>query len=312
MRRAAVHPRTAGGFVRPANFDPKGAETLSTSQSAEAARTARQARQITKNITSMLTGRRAGPDPEVRRDSYDVDDPRAKPWVKVGDGSVAQGLAHRDALLQAAEEFCHQSWKESPLHDVRAARERRAALAVELRQLTDGGEAPIGRPAALRQELAKLDEFIDRAKQRLRRIDITVLKALLRRIDYMTGRLFPAIETIAADAGCHRNSVVGALRRLKAHGFIDWVRRSMKTGNDGSFAPQREQTSNAYFFDHRRRMASRTWQRFWQILVAKLRRFGATPADMRPQVPAGPPSADVIEQRAAIASLGSTLANAST
>ena len=42
---------------------------------------------------------------------------------------------------------------------------------------------------------------------------------------------------------------MAAIRRLRFHGLIDWVRRSIKTGNDGEFAPQREQTSNAYYFD---------------------------------------------------------------
>jgi DNA-binding transcriptional regulator YhcF (GntR family) len=130
-------------------------------------------------------------------------------------------------------------------------------------------------------------------------------------VEYHTGRLFPSIDTIAADAGCHRNSVVGALQRLRKHGFIAWVRRSVATGNEGEFAPQREQTSNAYYFDHRRQMARRTWQRFVQLLTAKLRRLGKVPPAVVPSAPTAP-AADPHGLYEALAALGDSVANAST
>lgn len=37
-----------------------------------------------------------------------------------------------------------------------------------------------------------------------------------------------------------------ALKRLKAHGFLDWLRRYVPTGNAGMRGPQVKQTSNAY------------------------------------------------------------------
>ena len=60
-----------------------------------------------------------------RRHSYDVDDLRAQPWKKVGDGSHAQGVIHREALMQSAKEQRRQDWQELPnrrLRDTRAAR----------------------------------------------------------------------------------------------------------------------------------------------------------------------------------------------
>ncbi|MBB4152874.1 DNA-binding transcriptional regulator YhcF (GntR family) [Sphingomonas jinjuensis] len=280
------------------------------------AKNARLAKQLQKKLAAHFTGRKRGPNPEVRRDSYDHEDPRAKPWRRIEDGSVGAGLAHREALIQAAEELYREQWRDMPLREIREARAQRAALADELEGLVAGGAAPIGRPATLRQAIARLDAFLDRARARLRRTDLTVLRGLLRHLEFATGRLFPSIETIAAEAGCHRNSVVAALRRLKAHGFVAWVRRSIATGNDGAFAPQREQTSNAYYFDHQRRMASRTFQRFKQLLVAKLRRLGRVPATVRPdgpRTPADPGLVDVlsrlgeaIEARAALAANAST------
>lgn len=268
---------------------------------------AHQTKQILRGAGAQLAGKKRGPDPEVRRDSFDVDDARAKPWAKIGDGSIAHGLMHREALLQAADEFYNQEWRELPAAAVREARARRDAMAAEMAGYAVS--APVGRPATLRQEIARIDAFLGRARQRLRRVDLTVLKALLKRLDFATGKLFPCLDTIAGDAGCHRNAAIAALRRLKAHGFIAWVRRSIATGNQGQFAPQREQTSNAYFFEHRARMPRRVWLRFQQLLTAKLRRLGAIPAALRPGEPPTPKDTPL---RAALASLGALVTNAST
>lgn len=79
-----------------------------------------------------------------------------------------------------------------------------------------------------------------------------VLETLLGRrggvaIDFRTGRLDPAIDTIARAAHVARATVIRALAQLKRLGILDWVRRTEKTGADGVFAPQRRQISNAYF-----------------------------------------------------------------
>ena len=176
-------------------------------------------------------------------------------------------------------------------------------------------EVPVGRPATLRIEIAKHEQWLSQADNRLRRIDIDVLRALLSFWDFATGRLTPRHDTIAARAGVHENSVIEALKRLRSHGLVDWVRRTTRTGNDGAFGPQLEQTSNAYFFDHRRKMASRTWQAYWKRLCAKLRRFGST---RPPGAPTGARLAIVGAEgpasplQAAVASLGASIANATT
>ncbi len=159
---------------------------------------------------------------------------------------------------------------------------------------------------------ARLDATIARADERLTRIDVTVLEALLAKIDFATGALFPSYDTIAAWAVCSRNAAIEAVKRLKARGFVDWVRRSIRTSNEGEFAPQREQTSNAYYFDHRRSMAPRTWQRYMQILVAKLRRLGAVPASVAPGSPLTPSEIQYAPLRAALASASASFDNAST
>jgi hypothetical protein len=73
-----------------------------------------------------------------------------------------------------------------------------------------------------------------------------VLRELLRLIDYKTGRLDPAITTIAERIGRSVAAVVDALKRLRDHGFLAWLRRYVPTGNAGLRGPQVQQTSNAY------------------------------------------------------------------
>lgn len=286
-----------------------------------AASISRDVQRLLRGATAQLAGRgRRGPDSGEgrrvpRRHSYDEADPRARPWARIQDGSVAAGLAHREAMIATAEQLYVEQWRKFPLAEVRQARAERAAAAAELDDLAtrSPAEVPAGRPATLRQRIAKLDELLEGADRRLHRIDVTVLKALLSFLDFKTGKLFPAIERVAQKAGCHRNSVIAALRRLKANGFIDWVRRTTTTGNEGEFAPQREQTSNAYFFDNRRRMAKGTWLRFTQLLTSKLRRLGRIPPALSAPPaadPAAPPAPGSMAE--ALASLGAALSRAST
>lgn len=282
------------------------------------------ARGLLKSVTSHLAGKvERGPDhgPNRRvphRESYDVADPRARPWSRIGDGSVGAGIAHSEALLQAAEEQYRQGWRDNPGAAVRAARARRDALEEELALYAAASPAdvPVGRPAAARMELSKVKADIERADRRLRRTDLTVLKALLHHLDFATGRLFPTLETIAQVAGCHVNAVKNGLARLKAHGLVAWKRRTIRTGNDGERGPQREQTSNAYYFEHREKMPRRLWQRYSQILTQKLRRLGRVPAGLQaaPQgshgaIQAVPGTAGL---REAVASLGLSILNART
>lgn len=67
-------------------------------------------RGLLKSVTSHFAGKSErgpdhGPDRRVpHRNSYDVADPRAQPWSRIGDGGVGPGIAHSEAIMQAAEE----------------------------------------------------------------------------------------------------------------------------------------------------------------------------------------------------------------
>lgn len=74
---------------------------------------------------------------------------------------------------------------------------------------------------------------------------LQVLRELLRFIDFKTGRLDPAIDTLATRIRRARATVVAALKRLRDSGFLDWIRRYEPTYAEG-FAPQVRQISNAY------------------------------------------------------------------
>ena len=65
-------------------------------------------------------------------------------------------------------------------------------------------------------------------------------------VDFMTGRLDPAITTIADKIQRSYSAVHDALRRLRQAGFLQWIRRSRKTESKGEAGPQIEQISNAY------------------------------------------------------------------
>lgn len=111
---------------------------------------------------------------------------------------------------------------------------------------------------------------------------LRVLEALLGRrgkvaIDFRTGRLEPALETIALAARVSKTTVIRALARLKALKILDWIRRTEETGNDGLFGPQRRQVSNAYFFTQEA-LPARVAQRLRDLLARKrLRRSGTAP-----------------------------------
>ena len=64
-------------------------------------------------------------------------------------------------------------------------------------------------------------------------------------VDFRTGRLEPSIDTIMGKVRRSRDAVVRALKALRAHGFLDWLRRYEPTGNEGR-GPQVQQASNAY------------------------------------------------------------------
>lgn len=77
-------------------------------------------------------------------------------------------------------------------------------------------------------------------------IGVAVLTQLFDMVDFATGRLEPAINTIADRLGKSYSAVHEALCRLRAQNFIQWIRRSRPTDNEGQAGPQVEQISNAY------------------------------------------------------------------
>lgn len=77
-------------------------------------------------------------------------------------------------------------------------------------------------------------------------IGIAVLEVLYEMVDYATGRLEPAIGTIAEKVGHSYSAVHEALVRLRRQGFLQWIRRSRPTENKGEAGPQVEQIPNAY------------------------------------------------------------------
>lgn len=74
-------------------------------------------------------------------------------------------------------------------------------------------------------------------------IAIEILEYFVNLIDYQSGRLEPSIKKLMQKIGRSRDAVVRALNNLRNHGFIEWVRRYVKTG---LHYPKVKQTSNAY------------------------------------------------------------------
>ncbi len=77
-------------------------------------------------------------------------------------------------------------------------------------------------------------------------VALEVLELLANLVDYRTGRLEPSLDTMMRKLRRSRDAVVRALKALRDHGFVDWLRRFVPTDNEGSKGPQVRQTSNAY------------------------------------------------------------------
>lgn len=75
-------------------------------------------------------------------------------------------------------------------------------------------------------------------------VGLEVLRYLTRLIG-KDGRLDPSIDFLMRKLGRSRDAIVRALKALRAHGFLDWLRRYVATGNEGR-GVQVQQTSNAY------------------------------------------------------------------
>ena len=76
-------------------------------------------------------------------------------------------------------------------------------------------------------------------------VGVEVLDFLWNRVDFLTGRLEPAIETIAEDLGRSYSAVHRALKDLRLRGFLQWERRSKPVENPEPGGPLVKQISNA-------------------------------------------------------------------
>jgi len=96
---------------------------------------------------------------------------------------------------------------------------------------------------------AKRYERIERRPGRrngpLGSVAIEVLEYLVNVVDFETGRLEPLIGTLTRRLKRSRDAVVRALKNLRRHGFLYWIRRYEPTGNEGH-GPQVRQATNAY------------------------------------------------------------------
>lgn len=77
-------------------------------------------------------------------------------------------------------------------------------------------------------------------------VGLEVLAWLYDTVDYASGRLEPAVNTIAVAIGRSYSAVHEALCRLRIEGFLSWIRRSRPIEDPQPGGPQVEQVANAY------------------------------------------------------------------
>lgn len=76
-------------------------------------------------------------------------------------------------------------------------------------------------------------------------VAIEILELFANLVSFRTGQLDPSIDYLMRKLKRSRDAIVRALKALRAHGFLDWLRRYVPTGAEGR-GPQVQQTSNAY------------------------------------------------------------------
>ncbi|QXT34351.1 hypothetical protein KV697_10950 [Sphingomonas sanguinis] len=276
---------------------------------------ARATSKLINGLTAKFQGKKPGSDP-VHRGSIDENEPDAKPWEHNRFETPAERIATVETLLDTAQELSQLHYKRYPRTELFALKARHAALEAEEQQLKamSPADRPIGRLATVRQEFLAIDAELERARLRMRPFDVSILRAILSFLNAKTGEIFPSGEEIAARAVCCVKGVWRSLERLLHHGFIDRVRRSRrKPDSDGQFGPQREQTSHAYFLNHRKAMPNRIYQRFLQLRGRRWKRLGRNkpaPTNDAPAAPTGFLSAKSALGEA-VRSLGVSVANAS-
>lgn len=76
-------------------------------------------------------------------------------------------------------------------------------------------------------------------------IALEVLELMANLVNHKSGRLEPSLTTLMRFLKRSRDAVVRALRNLRAHGFLEWIRRYGPRGSGGQ-GPQIVQVANAY------------------------------------------------------------------
>ena len=76
-------------------------------------------------------------------------------------------------------------------------------------------------------------------------IALEVLALFANLVNFKSGRLDPSLDYITDKLCRSRDAVVRALKALREHGFLDWLRRFEPAPNEGR-GPQVRQVSNAY------------------------------------------------------------------
>lgn len=130
--------------------------------------------------------------------------------------------------------------------------------------------------------LETFDEFDDWSKKKGERHRMgqncrKVLAALMWCCDFATGTCEPSIDTLMEKTHFARATVVRALKLLWENGFLNWIRRTAKTGLTPDEGPPVRQVSNAYFWDFAR-MPARCLMRLKEKLARKGKKFSPPPA----------------------------------
>ncbi|SDH19384.1 replication protein A [Pelagibacterium luteolum] len=176
-------------------------------------------------------------------------------WTRHGAGQLAEDEAEQLSTLAQERRAALRGSGQGTFSLVLPPPAERCPTPVRRRSHFKGrSEGRIWRPTN-RQEVqkvllaAKRYELAERQKGErtgpLGSVAIEVLEYFVNLVDFRTGRLEPSIGTIMGKVRRSRDAVVRALKALRAHGFLDWLRRYEPTGNEGR-GPQVQQASNAY------------------------------------------------------------------
>lgn len=187
---------------------------------------------------------------------YALDEIMREVWTRYGAGQLTDDEAGELTTLAHERRAALRGSGQTALGLVFPPPAERCPMPVRRHSHIRGrSEGRIWRPTTRRdvQAILKAAEIYNEAGLRqkgersgpLGSVALDVLRLFVNLIDFRTGRLEPAISTIMDRLGRSRDTIVRALKKLRAHGFIDWLRRYEPTGNEGR-GPQVQQTSNAY------------------------------------------------------------------